>query len=122
MNGRRLELLQWFGLLGGPAAWAAHLVFGYALTNASCTQGLGPFNSSATMTVATVVAVAVVVLAEGAAVAVYRELAGVDEDAPGPDGRRRFLAVGAMVANVLLLVAVLLAGIATVAQPGCRPA
>jgi hypothetical protein len=120
MSGRRLELLQWFGLFGGAAAWATHLVFGFEVTEASCTAGLGPFRSGATLTVATVVAAIVVLLAEGAAVTAFHELAGVDKDAPGPDGRRRFLVVGAMVANALFFVAVVLAGVATVAQPGCR--
>jgi hypothetical protein len=29
---RRLELLQWFGLLAGAAAWGAAHVLGYGLT------------------------------------------------------------------------------------------
>ena len=122
MSGRRLELLQWFGLLGGPAAWATHLVLGFEVTEASCTSGVGPFGAAAWLTAATVVAAIVVLLAEGAAVTVFRELVGVDKDAPGPNGRRRFLVVGAMVANALFFVAVVLAGVATVAQPGCRGA
>jgi hypothetical protein len=122
MSGRRLELLQWFGLLGGPAAWATHLVLGFEVTDASCTSGVGPFATAAWLTAATVVAAIVVLLAEGAAVTVFRELVGVDKDAPGPNGRRRFLVVGAMVANALFFVAVVLAGVATVAQPGCRGA
>jgi hypothetical protein len=122
MSGRRLELLQWFGLLAGPAAWATHLVLGFEVTEAACTSGVGPFGTAAWLTAATAVAAIVVLLAEGAAVTVFRELVGVDKDAPGPNGRRRFLVVGAMVANALFFVAVVLAGVATVAQPGCRGA
>jgi hypothetical protein len=33
------RLLQWFGLLGAPAAWTAQHVFGYAITEAGCDPG-----------------------------------------------------------------------------------
>ena len=122
MSGQRRELLQWFGLFGGPAAWATHLVVGFQLTEASCTPGVGPFSASWALAALTVAAAAVVLLAEAAAVVVFRELDRLDKDAPGPDGRRRFLAAGAMVGNGLLFVAVVLAGIATLAQSGCRGA
>jgi hypothetical protein len=122
MSGQRREILQWFGLLGGPAAWATHLVLGFQLTEASCDRGLGPFGTSSALTVVTVAAALVVLSAEAAAIVVFRELQELGGDAPGPDGRRRFLVAGAMVGNVLLFVAVVLAGIATVAQPGCRGA
>lgn len=122
MSGGRRELLQWFGLLGGPAAWTIHLVLGYELTEASCDKGLGPFSPTAALASLTVAAAILVLLAEGAAVAVFRELGDVGKDAPGPDGRRRFLVTGAMVGNVLLFVAVVLAGTAALSHTGCRGA
>ena len=122
MSDGRREILQWFALLGGPAAWTAHLVLGFELTEASCEPGLGPFSTSAALTTLTVAAAIVVLLAEGAAIAVFRQLDHLDRDAPGPDGRRKFLVVGALVGNVLLFVAVVLAGAATLAHPGCRGA
>jgi hypothetical protein len=122
MTGRQRELLQWFGLLGGAAAWSAHLVLGFEVTEASCDRGLGPFDASTALVILTVAAGVVILLAESASIAVYRKLEPVDKDAPGPDGRRRFLAAGAIVGNVLLFVAVVLAGAATLSQSGCRGA
>ena len=122
MSDRRRELLQWFGLLAGPAAWAVHLVLGFEVTEASCDRGLGSFDTTPALVALTIVAATVVLLAEASAILVFRGLQRVDKDAPGPDGRRRFLAAGAMVGNVLLFVAVVLAGVATLAQPGCRGA
>ena len=122
MTARRQEALQWFGLFGGPAAWATHLVLGFEVGEASCGTGLGPFSSTATMVTATVVLAGVVVLAEAAAVTVLRHLLDVDKDAPGPEGRQRFLAYGAVVGNVLLFVAIVLAGVATIAATRCQGA
>lgn len=34
------QLSLWFGLFGGAAAWAAHLVLAYALVPLACSQGL----------------------------------------------------------------------------------
>lgn len=34
------QLSLWFGLFGGAAAWAAHLVLAYALVPLACDQGL----------------------------------------------------------------------------------
>ena len=92
------------------------------MTEASCDRGLGSFDTTPALVTLTIVAATVVLLAEASAILVFRGLQRVDKDAPGPDGRRRFLAAGAMVGNVLLFVAVVLAGVATLAQPGCRGA
>jgi hypothetical protein len=122
MTPARREALQWFALLAGPAAWTIHLVAGFEVTDASCSAGLGPFGHSAALVALTVAAALVVVLAEGAAIVVFRSLRDVPGDAPGPAGRQRFLAFGAMVGNVLMLGAIVLAGIAATAHSGCRGA
>jgi hypothetical protein len=124
MSSRQLEALQWFGLLAGPLAWTAQLVLGFGVSDAACSSGVAPlgFSRVGTVTALTVAAAVVAVLGELSAVAVFRTLRQVDGDAPGPDGRRRFLAAGAMVGNVLLFVAIVLGGVATVAHTGCRPA
>jgi hypothetical protein len=121
MTDARREALQWFALLGGPAAWTAHLVLGFGYTEASCGSGLRSvgLDRTAAVSALTVAAALVTLLAELAAVALFRELRDVDPDAPGPDGRRRFLAFGAMVGNVLLFVAIILAGVANLAHAGC---
>jgi hypothetical protein len=123
MSDRRLEALQWFGLLAGPLAWAVQLVFGYGVSDAACSSGVAPLGIDrvVTVTVLTAAAAIVAVLGELSAVAVFQALRDVDGDAPGPNGRRRFLAMGGMVANVLLFVAIVLGGVATVAHTGCRP-
>ena len=36
MSRVRLELLQWFGLLAAPRAWALQLVVGFFLAEARC--------------------------------------------------------------------------------------
>ena len=38
---RRLELLQWFGLLAAPLAWAVQLVVGFGVAEASCARAGG---------------------------------------------------------------------------------
>jgi hypothetical protein len=122
MTAARREALQWFALFAGPAAWAVHLVAGFEVTDAACTAGLGPFGRGPALTALTVAAALVAALGEVAAIAVFRSLQTVSGDAPGPGGRQRFLAFGAMVANVLLFVAIVLAGVATAANSGCRGA
>jgi hypothetical protein len=122
MTATRREALQWFALFAGPAAWAVHLVAGFEVTDAACNAGLGPFAHGVALTVLTVAAALVAVLGEAAAIAVFRSLEDVSGDAPGPGGRQRFLVFGAMVANVLLFLAIVLAGIGTAANPGCRGA
>lgn len=124
MSDRRLESLQWFGLFAGPLAWAMQLVFGFGISDAACSTGVAPlgFSRVGAVTTLTVAAALVAVLAELSAVAVFTALRHVDGDAPGPNGRRRFLAYAAMVANVVVFVAIVLGGIATVAHTGCRSA
>jgi hypothetical protein len=124
MSDGQREALQWFGLLAGPLAWTVQLVLGFGVSDAACSSGVAPlgFSRVATVTALTVAAAIVAVLGELSALAVYRALRSVDGDAPGPDGRRRFLATGAMVGNVLLFVAIILGGVATAAHTGCGSA
>jgi hypothetical protein len=116
----RLELLQRYGLLAAPLAWAGQLVSGYYFAQAHCapirwTVGWVPSEIGITLAAAIVA-----VLAEASAIRVFVDLRRVSPDAAGPDGRRRFFAVAGMVGNVLFLVAILLSGIAVAATHACR--
>jgi hypothetical protein len=118
----RLELLQWFGLLAGGAAWIVHLVLGYGMVLATCSAGGRTWstNRGNYELPLTAVALAIAVLAEVAAFAVFRDVRAVHDDAPGPRGRLHFFAVGALVANVLFATAIVLEGIGVFAGATCR--
>jgi hypothetical protein len=122
MSARRLELLQWFGVLAAPSAWAAHLVIGLYLAEARCEASQWTAGWSSTQIALTAGAALVALLAEGAALTVYRELRHTDPDAPGPPGRQYFFAIGGLVGNVLFFVAILLTGVTVLATQACRQA
>lgn len=122
MSRTRLELLQWFGLLAAPAAWALHLVLGLYFAEAHCETTRWTVGWFSAQAVLTSVAVLIALLAEAAALIVYRQLRDVAGDASGPSGRQRLFAVGGLVGNVLFLVAILLTGFAVAATRGCAQA
>ncbi len=122
MSGRRLDTMQWFGFLGAPVAWAVSLALGYFLAESHCEAARWRSGWSPTEIVLTAGAAAVAMGAEAAAAAVFFELRRVDRDAPGPDGRRYFFALGALVGNVLFFAAILVGGITVVVTQACRPA
>jgi hypothetical protein len=118
------EFLQWFGLLGAGLTWAAQHVTGFGVTVARC----APANSvlsvdQRTWEIALLVsALALALLAEGAALTVLRETRGVDYEGPAPAGRRHFFALAAALGNLLFLVVIVLSGVATIVTTGCRSA
>jgi Mn2+/Fe2+ NRAMP family transporter len=122
VKGMRLELLQWFGFLAAPLAWAGQLVLGYFFAEAHCEATRWASGWSSTEIGLTAGAAAVAVAAELAAAAAWLELRRVHEDAPGRRGRQHLLLAGALVANVLFLIAILMSGVGTVGGEGCRPA
>jgi hypothetical protein len=119
-----LEVLQWVGLLGGALTWTAQLVIGYGVTVASCSRaGAGwRVDVHAWEIGLTATAAVLVLVSEGAAVAVYRETRGLDYSAAPPEGRRHFFASAALVGNLLFLVVVLLSGLGALALDQCRGA
>jgi hypothetical protein len=124
MTLRRLAILQWLGLFLGAAIFAAQLVVGYGITQARCGAGGQGFGISHDTWQATLlgVSVALVVAAEAAAVAVFLGTREASYEHPPPEGRIRFLAIAAMVANVIFLMAILLNGFASIYNVTCRQA
>jgi hypothetical protein len=120
MSRGRVELLQWFGLLAAPLAWAVHLAVGYYLELAHCDLRHPISGWTQAQIALTATAALVALLAELAAARVYLELRRVEGDAPGPRGRQHFFAIGGMVGNVLFLVAILLTGVTLVTTAACR--
>jgi hypothetical protein len=122
MTHRRLELLQWFALFGGPLAWTIEHVVGYGISKAGCNVagaqwGLDP---NVLQTVLAVLVGVVVIAAWLAAAVVFRETGAVDPDAPGPLGRIHFFAEAALLGNVLFFVIVVLDGVGSVHDLPCR--
>jgi len=124
MTRTRLEVLQWFGLLGGPLAWATQHVVAFGISDADCsTAGRQWDLHVALLQIVVAIALgAVIVAAEGAAFAVFRATNDVGKDAPGPQGRLHFFAQAALLGNVLFLVIVVLNTIGTVYNLPCSQA
>jgi hypothetical protein len=122
MTRTRLELLQWFGLLAAPLAWGVHLVFGFGVVQADCGVGGSRWGLDMHLIEALLTAAALLVAlsAEGAALAVYRELRRVHYDAPGPRGRQYFFAVASLVGNALFVVAIALSAVGVFSLATCR--
>jgi hypothetical protein len=119
---RRLELLQWFGLLAGAAAWGSAHVFGYGLSEARCNSGSAGWNVAlhGWTGALTGLAAAVTVCAALAAASVLLLTRGVSYEDDPPTGRIRFFAIAALIANVLFLVMVVLYAAGSIANDPCR--
>ena len=121
---RRLELLQWLGLVGGAAVWAAAHVVGYGVTEAHCSSGGENWGIHFDLWQGLVTGFAglLALAAGGAAVAVIvltRESSY--EDAPAI-GRMRFFAIAALVSNLIFTVALLLYALGSIFNVACRQA
>jgi hypothetical protein len=117
----RLELFQWYALLGAAIAWTAQLVVGFGVTVARCGAG-GDFGLPLDTweIVLAVAAGAFALLGEAAAVAVFLATRSLEHDDPPPDGRRHFFASAAVVGNLLFLMIILLSGLGIVAHSPCH--
>lgn len=99
---RRLNLLVWFGVLGGALAWILQEAFGYMFGNARCDSASGrfiiPFHAwSLGMAVA---AVAIALAAEAVAFIVFRRT----REAERLELKRiHFLSITALTINPLVL-------------------
>jgi hypothetical protein len=110
----RLEVLQWYALLGGALAWATEHVAGYFVSTAGC--GSASFDATAPQIVLVVAAAFAVVAAEAAALTVFR---ATRADEPPPGGRLHFFAQAALLGNVLFFVIVVLNGVGAVYHLPC---
>jgi hypothetical protein len=121
---RRLEVLQWFGLLAGAAAWGAAHVFGYGLTETRCNSGSVGWDVALHGWVGalTGLAAAITVCAALASVSVLVLTREVSYEDDPPVGRIRFFAIAALIANVLFLVMVVLYAAGSIANDPCRQA
>jgi|1186.fasta_scaffold15417_2 hypothetical protein len=124
MTRARLELLQWFGLLGGALAWATQQVVGYGIADSACDVAGSQWGLDAAtlQTVAAIIAGIIVLAAWGASFLAFRETQEIDADAPGPAGRIHFFAQAALLGNVLFFVIVVLSGVSTVYHLPCHQA
>ena len=123
MRSVRPELLQWYGLFGAALAWTAQLVLGFGVSYADCnTVGRQWGIDVVTWEIALmVVGGLVAVVAEVAAVSVFLSTRELEYDDPPPGGRRHFFSFAAMLGNLLFINAILISGIAAIANSTCRP-
>jgi hypothetical protein len=121
---RRLELQQWFGLLGAPLAWTVQLVAGFGAADANCAPGSAHWGVPVEgwQIGFTAAAATIAVCAELSAAALYLRLRDVHDDAPGPRGRLHFFSVAALAGNVLFIALIALTGFGALSHLGCRQA
>lgn len=133
MNVKTLGILQWIGLLLGAGVWLSQHYFGYSVAEASCGVGSSRWGISNPVWQGVLMgcALAFVLAAEAAAIAVFRQTRGADfGDGPPekdtrfhgalPYSRIHFFATGAMVANLLFAIIIVLDGTATIVNSACR--
>jgi hypothetical protein len=119
------EFLQWFGLFGAALTWSAQLVLGFGVSVARCgaANAVLGVDLRAWQWSLLGIGVALVVLAEAAALETLWETRAVHYDDAAPDGRRHFFAVAAVLGNLLFLVAIVLGGVAAIIhEPPCQAA
>jgi hypothetical protein len=121
-RGRALAALQWVGFFVAPAAWFAQHVVGQAIAQASCSVANTSWGVSnrAWQIVLLAGACTLILLSEAAAVAIFRGTEESSYQSPPPEGRVRLIAIAAMTTNLIYLVIVLLDGIASILDTGCR--
>jgi hypothetical protein len=122
MSLRKLEILQWFGLLGGALVWTAQHVVGYGITEAECSAGglHWGIQNDIWQGALMAAAAACVVAAELAAITVIFATRRSSYESPPPPGRVRFFAIAAAAANVIFLMIILLDGFAAILNVTCR--
>jgi hypothetical protein len=122
MTLRRLEILQWTGLLLGALAFTAAHVVGFGISQAECAAAGRHWGiSHDAWQIAALGAAALCVLAAelAASLVVFRTREESYESPPAP-GRIRFLAIAAVAANLIFLVIIVLDGLGVVFNVTCR--
>jgi hypothetical protein len=109
MTLRRLEILQWTGLLLGALAFtAAHVGLRWGISNDTWEV------------IALGVSAGFVLLSELAAGLVVARTREVSYEDPPPPGRVRFLAIAALAANLIFLTIIVLDALGAVLNVACR--
>ena len=118
---RRIELLQWFGLFGGAAAWTLQHAGLFAVAVARCNLGSAQWGIDATgwKLGLTIGAAVVAGSAEVAAAVTWSRTRGAEESEAPPRGRIHFFSLCALAGNVLFLGAILLDGIGSLYWHPC---
>jgi hypothetical protein len=121
---RRLEVLQWLGLLAGGALWATAHVVGFGVSEAHCSAGGSGWGIHFDLWESVVTAIAgVLVLGAGlASAAVLVATRGLSYEEGPPEGRIRFFAIAALAANAIFLTAIVLYAVGTTVNIPCRQA
>jgi hypothetical protein len=122
MTLRRLEILQWTGLLAGALVWAAQHVVGYGITEAECNSGglRWGIQNDVWQGALLIAAATCVLVAEAAAITVLVATRRGSYESPPAPGRVRFFAIAAAAANVIFLMIILLDGLAAIFNVTCR--
>ena len=123
-RGGWLEFLSWFGLFGAVLVWVAQLVIGWGVAEARCGAVNFAWNLDfdAWQIALMAIGIPVALLAEAAAIVVFRETRNLEHDDPPPWGRRNFFAAAAIIGNVLFVVAILLGGLGAIYHTPCQAA
>jgi NO-binding membrane sensor protein with MHYT domain len=113
VNVRRLNILVWFGILGGPIAWAAVHVMGYAFGLAQCDDPTARWQLPvhAWDVASAAVGVVVAITAEAVSLWIFRRTQ-TEGDEP-PTERVHFLATIGLTVNPLALAIMVMTGIGT---------
>jgi hypothetical protein len=121
---RRLEILQWTGLLLGAVMWGAAHVIGYGTVEANCNSAGPSFGIDLHLWQALINGLSGAVslgaaLAATAVLVLTRDVSYEDEP---PVGRIRFFAIAALIANVLFVMMVVLYTVGTLGNTPCTQA
>jgi hypothetical protein len=128
---RSSNLLLWFGVAGGGAAWAVQFVTNLAFTFAQCNQPIARWQLPVHgwQIGLSAAAVAVVLAAMAACGLIFLRTFRVDDvfgqerrgdGSPPPLGRVHFLAIVGLIVNVLVLAIVVMTGIGAPLLPACQ--
>lgn len=119
------ELLQWFGVFGGPLAWATQHMCGVFLTFADCgtvgAHGLPVAINTVTLALSVPLAVVALLALVASVVSFRRTRQAKATDAP-PTGRQYFFAIIGMAVSPLFFAMIVMSSSGVVGLTECRQA
>lgn len=120
MSSRRFNVLLWFGVVGGPLAWAVNHVAGYAFGLAQCDQPAARWQlpvhgwQVALSVTGTLIALA----AEAVSLKVFLDTRGADNRPP--QGRVHFLSVVGLTVNPLAMAIMVMTAVGSPLLTVCQ--